>query len=268
MKTTFTTLLLIVLCLRGSAQYMLQDGPDGRRLPTVKQTELSRAKLVTEVSQDLWQAIVLPFKSQLEQDHHYRLDNMSGHFMYPQVYNYNKLIDYVSVEISALHNGQLLIATAPNEVLTSAQKEILRTADPGTDIRIKLKYSYKNQSTVLRVNNKVVESSLTVTVVPATEAEYPGGWKQVKKYLTDNVVSRIPENGKADKLQALAVRFTIDEQGRVVDPIIASSSGDKALDALLINMLSRMPRWQPAQDAKGYKVKQEFKLLMGQTVGC
>jgi len=267
MKTTFTTLLL-ALSLQGTAQYMLQDGPDGRCLPTVKQAELGRAQLVTDVSQDLWQAIVLPFKNQLEQDHHYRLDNRSGYFMYPQVYNYNKLIDYVSVEISALHHGQLLTATATSDVLTPAQKEILRSADPGTDIRIKLKYSYKNQSTVLRVNNKVVESGLTVTVVPATEAEFPGGWKQVKKYLTDNVINRIPENGKADKLQRLAVRFTIDEQGRVVDPVIASSSGDKALDALLLNMLSRMPLWQPAYDAKGYKVKQEFKLLMGQTVGC
>lgn len=57
---------------------------------------------------------------------------------------YAKLIDYVSIEISTVHFGKTIIATANTEALTAEQQTHLKTADIGSRVGIKIKFQYKD----------------------------------------------------------------------------------------------------------------------------
>ena len=62
---------------------------------------------------------------------------------YP-VAEYNELIDYVSIEISSIHNGTLVISETKAEQLSKEQQDIIKSADIGSRITIRIKFQYKD----------------------------------------------------------------------------------------------------------------------------
>lgn len=172
------------------------------------------------------------------------------------------ITDYISAEIIATSSGKVMRAISANGFLTSEQKNILNAADMGTDITIEVKYRYKNSVTG---NMDMRGMRFTVTVVPEIEAEYVGGHEQMKKYLKENAVNRIPEP-YPQNLQA-AVRFIVNEEGVITVAQISKTSGNQETDKLLVDAIYKMPKWIPASDAKGVKVKQEFVFSVGNG-GC
>jgi TonB family protein len=170
---------------------------------------------------------------------------------------------YVSVEILTSSDGIQHKATGPNQLLTAEQKNILSSAGLGANIIVNVIYKYDDLATN-SVEKKQVNVSMTV--VPETEAEYVGGREELNKYLRKNVSDRIPKEASAKLKQGMIV-FTVNEEGEIVNAKISNTSGDPATDKLFVEAINNMPKWKPAQNSKGVKVRQgfEFSIVVG---GC
>lgn len=170
---------------------------------------------------------------------------------------------YISVELLASHNGKIVKAMGKNDTLTQAQKDIIKKADPGTNISVKVHYIPEN---TLK-QNAPKEFNFTLTVDPETEAKYPGRQQQLKQYLKVNLIDKIA-NYSFRQYQLAVVKFTIDEKGHVTEPHIFWTSEDEKTDKLLLETVCNMPNWNPAAYANGTKVKQDFVLTVGDMESC
>jgi TonB family protein len=107
-------------------------------------------------------------------------------------------------------------------------------------------------------------------VVPEIEAEYPNGAEHMTQYLRERVLSKI-DTTASNKYAFVtsAVRFTVNESGEIANAqIISGSLVDPKVNQLLLDAIHNMPKWKPAENAKGMKVKQEFELsLLGRSPG-
>lgn len=257
MKNNLITLLLLLAFFSGFSQTSKYEY-QGRPNPSVKKEKLIEAQFITDISPELWRELRLTHNDRFELEQRRKI-------FYSPGYNINiQGIDYVSVEISVNTNGTDLTFESASDKLNIEQKNILNNADLGTDIHIKIKFRYKKQEyDNLGSDNKIVEGELAVTVVPETEAKYPGGFKQLTEYLIENVINKISGTNYSEKLQQAIVKFTINEEGQVVNTKLFRTSTDPTANKLLLDAINKMPKWKPAENAKGIKVKQEFSIPFG-----
>lgn len=174
-------------------------------------------------------------------------------------YPVNWVKEYVSVDVLTEKDGKTEIAKGENQVLNTEQKSILNKADLESEVHINVRYISINSVTERKENNEMV---VKMTVVPDIQAEFEGGYENLKKYLKDNLIDRIIENTPPE-FQKGKVVFKIDPNGKLVDAEILESSGDPNMDNFLLEVFRNMPNWKPAQNATGEKVKQRFEFSMG-----
>jgi TonB family protein len=174
-------------------------------------------------------------------------------------YPVNWVKEYVSVDVLTEKDGKTEIAKGENQVLNTEQKSILNKADLESEVHINVRYLSINSVTERKENNEMV---VKMTVVPDIQAEFEGGYENLKKYLKDNLIDRIIENTPPE-FQKGKVVFKIDPNGKLVDAEILESSGDTNMDNFLLEVFRNMPNWKPAQNATGEKVKQRFEFSMG-----
>ena len=156
-------------------------------------------------------------------------------------------------------------APGDNEILNEYQKDLLRTADLGSDISIHIIYKTDNSATREPMSSII---HYDVTVVPEVEAEYMTGTKELTQYLKKNAIDKISE-ATSKLLQPTIVTFTVNEEGKIADAQVVKSSGNAATDKLLLKTITKMPKWKPAETADGIKVKQAFEFsVSGNTKGC
>jgi len=170
---------------------------------------------------------------------------------------------YNSTKITATCNGKTMTAAGTNETLTAEQKHILNSADLAADIVVNAGYKTKNAVTNAMEDRNV---NITLTVIPEIEAEYVGGRNAVIKYIEENVFHKISEKSRNHFHDGL-ISFTVDEIGAVTHVKLSASSGDPQTDKLLLDAISNMPKWKPAENSKGIKVSQEFEFSIGNG-GC
>jgi TonB family protein len=262
MKNSLFTLILFLLFTSGFSQN-LKFEYTGRQTPSIRKVQLKVASSINEIMPEFSRYFRLPFNE--NQQFNKRIVTIYPQANYFPDENYNYIFDYISVEIAATGNGKTLTSLGTSDALTSAQKSILNEADMGTDIRIKIKFRFKNESTGKPdYTANIEEGEYTVTVVPEAEAEYPGGFRQFSQYLTDNVFTKISESKNTiEKIQQAVLKFTVDEAGQIVDARIFRTSTDTKIDDLLLDAMNKMPKWSPAEDTKGIKVRQEFNIALG-----
>ena len=178
-------------------------------------------------------------------------------------YPENWINQYISVEILATRNGNSMKAKGLNKVLNPDQKNILNSTELGNKIEIIVNYKSKNPATD-KIENYMINFS--VMVIPEIEAEYVGGYQQLAKYIKENIVNNITDK-TPQQYQSGVVLFTIDEKGEITNTRISKSSGDLNTDKFLIKSVNNMPKWKPAENSLGIKVKQEFLFSFGNR-GC
>lgn len=180
-------------------------------------------------------------------------------------YPINWITTYVSVEILGTCDGEFMIATSPNATLTKEQKNILSNVDMASDVVIDIKYTYKAPVTNIVENNTI---HVLMTVVPETQAEYIGGYEQLINYLKENSIHQFSDRDPK-KVKQIAIRFTVNEEGKINDAKISHESGDSKAEKLLLDVIKNMPQWKPAENAQGIKVKQDFEFSVGRNNdGC
>jgi TonB family protein len=275
MKHQAFTLLLSLALFSGSAQPPKFEYT-GKLTPTTNKAKLSEAAFLNDITPELWRNMVLPSYERMDLNRR-RMAHFQGYdvfplgynYLSPQEHNYNKIIDYLSVNITSVHNGKTVTAHSSNDQLSIEQKRILATADLNTEVSIHVKFKYKNDvSSEAGGENKIIEGKLAVTVAPETEAQFPGGYTELKDQLTKSVMSKLPSGGAAasmyaDKISRTVVKFTVNEEGKVVDVSIATTSTDPFVDTLLIDAAYHLPKWKAAKNAKGKPVKQQFNFSLG-----
>ena len=170
---------------------------------------------------------------------------------------------YISVEISAINNGNLRKAIAENTVLSAEQKDIMKMSDAGTAISVIVRYMPEN---TLK-HNDPKEFDFTFTVEPESDANYIGGQQQLEQYLQEKAIDKIPE-GTFQGYAVAAVQFAIGEEGEITDVQVFESSKDEKIDELLLETIRKMPCWKPAEYSDGTKIKQEFVLTVGSMENC
>jgi len=108
--------------------------------------------------------------------------------------------------------------------------------------------------------SKFIASGKTeIGTIPDIAAVYPGGLKQMTKFINDNFVDKISiSNAEAQSFQAPVAGWIIDEKGTVTDIKIIRTSNVPKIDKELINTIQKMPQWKPAQ-TMGQPVKSDFR---------
>lgn len=171
--------------------------------------------------------------------------------------------EYISVEILTKHNGSVMIAVSEDDSLTQKQKDIIGMADMGTDIAVNVQYMPENTLS----HNDIKEINFTFTFSPESEASYPGGETQLRQYLKENVIDEV-SNTSFTKYNMAVVRFSINEEGHIVDTYMYETSNDEQVDELLLEAICSMPNWKPAEYEDGTIVRQELVLTVGDMTSC
>ncbi len=174
--------------------------------------------------------------------------------------------EYISTQISAQCNGKIIKATGKNDTLSDEQKRVFSLADIGWDVVTEVKYKLPNPVTA-KLENSTMNFFVTLVAdsnvsLPVADAEYIGGKEQMRKYLFDNAVQPISKK-TPEKFQKGRVKFTINEEGEVINCKMSESSGDAKTDLLLMNTIRKMGNWKPAENLWGTKVKQDFEFALG-----
>ena len=170
---------------------------------------------------------------------------------------------YISTEIMASEQGNKRKVVSKNDTLRQAQKDLMTRADVGTDIAVKVQYIPEN---TLK-NKEPKEINFTFTIDPEREAQYVGGAQHLQAYLKENIMDKVTAIS-FKQYNLTAVKFTIDEDGQIVDTHVVESSKDEKIDELLVETICKMPSWKPAAYANGMKVKQDFVLTVGDMTSC
>lgn len=233
MRTGLITLTLLLLFIMGFSQNTF-DNKTCKRVQPVKNEKIQEARLMSEIMSD-----------------------------YPKDF-YNTLIDYVSIDISASCNGKAMLSHNTSDTLSTEQKNILNTADLGTDIALFIKFKYKDPANDnLGTGGKIKEMSFVTMVVPEIEAQYPGGIDQAKAYLKDYVIAKIKDENATEKIMLADLVFLVNEEGKATEVKLLRSSTDTKIDQLLLEAVNNMPKWKPGANAKGMNVKQVIVITLG-----
>ena len=253
MKTLKITLLLSLLCSAGYSQIIKFEQLIAYYSP-IEDGSLSEIK--RELFFNIRGAYVHPV-TKTKLTFAGKLEDIS--MGYPT----NWIADYISVEIISTCNGKSMHATSRNSILTPEQKSILKNVDLGAQVQIIVKYRSTNSA-----NDKIEirSMSLGITVIPETEAYFPGGSGKMKMYLQENAINKIPKSIYSELRQTM-LNFTVNEFGEIINAKITQSTGDPQTDQLLMEALYKMPKWIPAENSKAMKVKQEFEFVLAND-GC
>ncbi len=170
--------------------------------------------------------------------------------------------DYRLVDIAVNTNGKLTKIEGASNVLTQEQLNLLKSATIASDIVISVHYNKKNDNDKVEIR----QMNVSMVVVPEIQAEYVGGYDKMIAYLKENSFHEINAK-KYDGLPQPSISFIINEQGETENVLLTQTSSNTEIDNLLIKLVENMPKWNPAKNAKGVTVKQEFVFNVG-TGGC
>jgi periplasmic protein TonB len=87
---------------------------------------------------------------------------------------------------------------------------------------------------------------------------FPGGYKGLQKYFDDNL--EYPSEAQDQGVEGtVRIGFTVDENGKLMNPMIEGSNEGYGLDEEALRVVSKMPTWMPGK-INGKNVKTKFTL--------
>ena len=177
-----------------------------------------------------------------------------------------EIVSYSSVSIRVFENEKQtdMVEIGISPELSPAQLKLLRTLDYSSSFLIRAEFTEKNVATG---KTKWNYSSPHVTIVPEKQAVNSGGKDALIGHVK-NGTSGFAYMVDAKTLQPGKIEFTVTKAGAVSDVRLSLSSGYPALDQRVIELIRTIPgSWEPATNAVGEKVEQEFVFSFGK-VGC
>lgn len=172
---------------------------------------------------------------------------------------------YISSEIEVLTNGNSNKANGKNEKLNASQKTVLALAEIGSEIVVDVQYKDYNPEARKKFINKI---HYTITVIPEVEAEFEGGPTALNQFFEKAALEPLKSFQNPDFTLA-TIGFTINEKGETTEAKIIKGCGNPAADQIVLSAIQKMPKWRPAKNAKGNRIKQDFRFTVyGPKEGC
>ena len=100
------------------------------------------------------------------------------------------IASYKSVEVITYHNGVAKTTPGVDSTLTAMQKELISTADYGSEISVNVRYMPKNKFS----RNEVHDMNFKFTVDPDKPASFKGGEEELNAYLNQHVIEKLSMN--------------------------------------------------------------------------
>ncbi|MFT4679305.1 MAG: hypothetical protein ACI84C_001930 [Flavobacteriales bacterium] len=175
------------------------------------------------------------------------------------------IIKYNNIRVYANYLDKDHFEVGSTEIFNKAQLEVLSSAEYSTTVLI--------TATCIRIKaytEELENDSLFCyrTIVPEHEAQFTSGLDALLLYLRNNSkdkVSIIDEN----YVQKGKLYFTITRNGEISNIRVDATSGYPRIDNDFIELLANMPsKWQPAKNAFGVNIDQEFVFFFGAGAGC
>lgn len=174
----------------------------------------------------------------------------------------NWIGEYVLVETYRVTKNSEIKILGKDVTLNKKQRGLFKKANTGDDILVRVIYKSKNSLNDTSTN----ETNILLTVVPEVSASFISDKNTLKEYLTKNSSKEIVE-WQFKPMQNATASFIVNEEGKVAEVNITKSTGVTSVDASIMELLYEMPRWLPAKNTEGEKVKQQFELVIGDD-GC
>jgi len=178
-------------------------------------------------------------------------------------YNPKWVKEYISVEIKATVDESVVISKGTDEVLTTAQIQLINSTDEETIIWASV--SYQPDNTL--AHNETKEHVFSFTIDPVTEAHYKNGYSLLAQQLQTEVVDQL-DPAVFEGYTLAAITFTVDKDGKVRDAQVAESTEDEGTDQLLLDAICKMTDWAPATYASGLTTEQDFVWIIGNKQSC
>lgn len=166
---------------------------------------------------------------------------------------------YHQIDLKITQAGVSEIVTTVGDNLMAPQIEMLAHADIASEVELNIKYTPKNSDEIRNIK-------FAYTVVPDTEAKYPEG-QDMDSYLRSAIVDKLSLE-VVNKIEMVKVRFTVDKDGQLINPVLDQSTKNREADSVLIDAIKNMPQWSPARKTDGSFVTQDFELVFGMLAGC
>ena len=119
--------------------------------------------------------------------------------------------------------------------------------------------------------DKVKEFHFSFTFDPENNASFTDGKEQLKQYLKEKAIDKIPADS-FENYNLAAIKFTVTEEGEITNVHVFDSAyqgfKNEYINSLLIETVQNMPCWKPAEYSDGTKVKQDFILAAGDMRSC
>lgn len=176
------------------------------------------------------------------------------------------IVSYYSVSVSIVdaEGRELIKEIGSGPELTTAQLELLHSADYSTNIRIHSIFQEKYAETGSLADNY---SMPHITVLPEKEAVCVGGKDAMIAYAKEHT-KVFATLVKKEELRAGKITFTVNTEGKAVDAELSATSGYPKFDAKMIEVTNTLPfKWEPAKNAKGEPVEQRLTFFFG-IIGC
>lgn len=159
-------------------------------------------------------------------------------------------------------SNELSLVEGPNNIFGENQKKWLQDLKVNDQLQFQILFYNTNS-----VTEEVTLDTMRISyhVVPTEEATYPGGM--------ENFIRDLQANSPQILVDFLAntpmvhLNFTVNKNGEVENINFKDSSGDKEVDQVLIDLLSKSKKWNPAKDRNGNSISQQLTLTYG-LPGC
>lgn len=155
------------------------------------------------------------------------------------------------------------VEVGDNLIFSDAQKRLLRTTNISDNFRLIAHCKGKTKD----IDEKEYDLAYWLTVTPEFKAEYIEGKDALISYLKTNSKTETA-NIAQEKVRSGRVNFIVTSEGAVSNVYLDSSSGYRAFDNVMLELVSNMSKkWTPASNSKGEKFDQELVVFFG-TQGC
>jgi TonB family protein len=233
--------------------------------PSASQDKLKDANRLLDICPNMWQYIGIPTKLNQQLDKIKKEEFPLSYHTYPPS-GYSMILDFVSIEITNLQNEKPFAIKSTGEYFTNEQKKLLLSLETGTsfvvNIQFKIKEKYKQQ-----FDDEQLFGVITMALMPAKSAQYPGSIKKFNEYLDLKVFNQVVNSTDLARIALMQLKFTIDKNGQVSNVILQKGSGKPVLDNLVLTAFKSMPKWQAAENVTGNKIEQQFDFKFGSD-GC
>ncbi len=146
------------------------------------------------------------------------------------------------------------VSSSPD--LSEAQKKILADLPINSEVLIDVDYGAKNSITQEMEGH---EMSVQFMVAPDIPAAFGTDEDALRDYLKSNLFPGIV----GEEMVSAEIHFTVNEKGETENVTLERQTGSLEMANAYVNILEKMPKWQPALNVIGNPVNQNFVLVVG-----